>query len=77
MLGKQAVNRGAGTETMTDHAMNVRSEMDVGGADMRPAVDGFSGASRLFCSCKVCRMWHGKLPSPTAVANAFFRLELL
>ena len=58
-------------------AVNGQSGRDVGGTEMRPAVDGFSGASRLLCSCKVCLMWHGKLPSPTAAANGFFRLELL
>ena len=75
MLGKQAVNHGAGIETTMANAVNGQSGRDVGGTGMRPAVDGFSGASRRFCSCKVCRMWHGKLPSPTAAANRFFRLE--
>ena len=58
-------------------AVNGQSGRDVGGTEMRPAVDGFSGASRLLSSCKVCRMWHGKLPFLTAAVIGFSRLELL
>ena len=69
MLGKQAVNLGAGTETTMVHAVNGQSGRDVGGTEMRLTVDGFSGASRLSSSCEVCRMWLGKLLSPTAATG--------
>ena len=76
MPGKQAVNRGAGIVIIMAHAVNGQSGRDVGGTEMRPAVDGFSGANRLSSSRKVCRMWLDKLLSRTA-ATGFFRLELL
>ena len=63
------VNLGAGTETTMVHAVNGQSGRDVGGTEMRLTVDGFSGASRLSSSCEVCRMWLGKLPSPTAATG--------
>ena len=58
---QRPVNHGAGIEITMAHAVNGQSGRDVGGTEMRPAVDGFSGASRLCSSCKVCRMWLGKL----------------
>ena len=52
MLGKQAVNPGAGIESTMAHAVNGPSGRVVGGTEMRSAVNGFSGASRLCSSCQ-------------------------